>query len=59
MRYTVLSRVRTDEIVECVNKAFSDYAKPIHFTESTLHSFLWRAISIQPCLFALIQRTPW
>ena len=39
MRYTVLSRVRTDEIVECVNKAFSDYAKPIHFTESTLHSF--------------------
>ncbi len=39
MRHTVLSQVRTAEIVECINMAFSDYAQPIHFTEDTLQSF--------------------
>ena len=39
MRYTVLSQVQIEEIVECINMAFSDYAKPIHFTKDTLQRF--------------------
>lgn len=39
MRYIALSQVQIEEIVECMNMAFSDYAKPIHFTEDTLQRF--------------------
>lgn len=39
MRYTVLSQVQMEEIVECINMAFSDYAQPIHFTKETLQRF--------------------
>lgn len=39
MKFTVLSQVQIKEIVECINTAFSDYAKPIHFTEDTLQKF--------------------
>lgn len=39
MRYTVLSQVQIEEIVECINMAFSDYAQPVHFTKETLQRF--------------------
>lgn len=39
MRYKALSQVQTEEILECINRAFSDYLQPVHFTEDTLQRF--------------------
>lgn len=39
MRYTVLSNVPDEEIMECINSAFSDYAVSIHLTKDTLQKF--------------------
>ena len=40
MKYKALNQVKVKELVECINMSFSDYAKPIHFTEDTLQNFL-------------------
>ena len=39
MKYKALNQVKVKELVECINMSFSDYAKPIHFTEDTLQNF--------------------
>lgn len=39
MRYKAINQVPTEEILECINKAFSDYSRPIQFTEETLQLF--------------------
>lgn len=39
MEYKVLSQIQTEEILKCMNKAFSDYLQPIHFTKDSLQRF--------------------
>lgn len=39
MEYTVLKDVPHNEIMECINLAFSDYPIPIHLTKDTLKAF--------------------
>lgn len=39
MNYKRLNQVKTAELIECMNKAFSDYLCPIQFTEETLQLF--------------------
>lgn len=40
MKYKTLNEVKTIEILQCVNKAFSDYSYPINFSEVTLNKFI-------------------
>lgn len=40
MRYAILRDISNNEIMECVNLAFSDYAIPIHFIGDTFQNFL-------------------
>lgn len=39
MIYKSLNQVGTEEILECINKAFSDYSMPIKFTAETMQLF--------------------